>query len=251
MMLTKNLFLIKVKISFELLFFKNNSLKSQLQRCSNPRSNPAPQPLKSNQMKNRILVTLSVTALILSFACAKKEATSTINANKGDLSNLPAWVLDPSVPDGVAAVGISSPSKGGIKFQLPKAELDAKGNIAATIQSEISRITKDSLRSAKVNENDDVEEFFAQATKEVVKNLPLSGVKRLNIFKSEDGTLYVHMVLKNEDYSKFLTNSQKTFEASLSKSKLSRDNIDKSQEASKELFSELEKERETKAAKSN
>ena len=200
-------------------------------------------------MKNKILIALSVAALTLSVACAKKDAASNINANKGELSNLPSWVLDPSVSDGVAAVGISSPSKGGIKFQLPKAELDAKANIAATIQSEISRITKDPLRSGKVNENDDVEEFFAQATKEVVKNLPLSGVKRLNIFKSEDGTLYVHMVLRNEDYSKFLANSEKTFAASLAKSNLSRENINKSQAASKELFDELEKERERKMKK--
>lgn len=194
-------------------------------------------------MKNKILLAALAVALSFSFSCAKKNAAS-VNNNKGDLKDLPAWVLDPSIKEGVAAVGIASPSKGGIKFQIPKAELDAKANIAATIQSEISRITKDSLRSAKVNDNDDVEEFFAQATKEVVKDLPLSGVKRLNIFKAEDGTLYVHMMLSNEDYSKFLDNSQKTLESRLAKSKLGRENIDKSQEATKELFSELEKERE-------
>lgn len=195
-------------------------------------------------MKNKILITLSAIALSLSFACAKKEAP----AVKGEgLSNLPAWVIDPSVKDGVAAVGIASPSKGGIKFQIPKAELDAKANIATTIQSEITRITKDSLRSAKVNENDDVEEFFAQATKEVVKDLPLSGVKRLNIFKAEDGTLYVQMVLTNEDYSKFLENSQKTFESRLAKSNLGRENINKTEQATKALFDELESERENKS----
>jgi hypothetical protein len=196
-------------------------------------------------MKNKIILALSLIALSASFACAKKTAPS-INTNKGDLSNLPAWVLDPSVDGGVAAVGIASPSKGGIKFQIPKAELDAKANIAATIQSEISRISKNSMRSAKVNENDDVEEFFAQATKEVVKDLPLSGVKRINIFQDKDGTLYVHMILKNEDYSKFLQNSEKTFEARLAKSNLGRENINKSQAASKELFDELEKERDSK-----
>ena len=192
-------------------------------------------------MKKNILIA-SVLALSLSFACAKKESP-TVNVNKGDLKDLPSWVLDPSVKDGVGAVGIAAPSKGGIKFQKPKAELDGKANIAATIQSEISRITKNSLRSAGVNENDDVEEFFAQATKEVVKNIPLSGVKTINFFKADDGTLYVHMVLTNENYAKFLEGSQKTLEARLAKSKLGRENIDKSQEASKELFAELEKER--------
>ncbi len=194
-------------------------------------------------MKNKLIKIASIIAISFSFACAKKDSSEIINANKGDLSDLPAWVLDPKIDDGIAAVGIASPSRGGIKFQIPKAELDAKANIAATIQSEISRITKDSLRSAKVNENDDVEEFFAQATKEVVKNLPLSGVKRLNIFKADDGTLYVHMVLRNEDYSKFLENSQKTYEARLAKTNMARENINKSEEATKDLFNELEQER--------
>lgn len=191
-------------------------------------------------MKN-IIKTFSILVLATTIACSKKEKS--ITENSGDLSDLPAWVLDPAVKDGVAGVGIASPSKGGIKFQIPKAELDAKANIAATIQSEISRITKDSLRSAKVNENDDVEEFFAQATKEVVKEIPLSGVKRIGIFKSKDGTLYVHMVLGNEDYSKFLENSQKTYEARLAKSNMARENINQTQAATKELFDELERER--------
>jgi hypothetical protein len=191
-------------------------------------------------MKN-IIKTFSILVLATTIACSKKEKS--ITETSGDLSDLPAWVLDPSVKDGVAAVGIASPSRGGIKFQIPKAELDAKANIAATIQSEISRITKDSLRSAKVNETDDVEEFFAQATKEVVKDLPLSGVKRIGIFKAKDGNLYVHMVLTNEDYSKFLENSQKTFEARLAQANMARESINKTQAATKELFDELERER--------
>lgn len=190
-------------------------------------------------MKNKIILILSIAALSIS-ACAKK---TTNTADNGGLETLPTWIVDPAVKDGVAAVGISSPSKGGIQFQIPKAELDAKANIAATIQSEISRVTKQSLRSGKVNENDDVEEFFAQATKEVIKDLPLSGVKRINMFKGKDGTLYIHMVLKNEDFSKFLENSEKTFQARLAKSNLARGNINKAQEATKELFDELEKER--------
>ena len=192
-------------------------------------------------MKNKLLLAASIAAISFITSCAKKDVAAV--QSKGDLKDLPAWVLDPAMKDGVAAVGIASPSKGGIKFQIPKAELDAKANIAATIQSEISRITKDSMRSAKVNENDDVEEFFAQATKEVVKDLPLSGVKRINIFKSEDGTLYVHMMLSNEDYSKFLANSERTFMARAAKSNMGRENINKTQAATKELFDELEKER--------
>ncbi len=191
--------------------------------------------------KTKIIASIIISALIAS--CSGSSSKDNKNSNLGDLKNLPNWVLDPSLKEGIAAVGIASPSKGGIKFQLPKAELDAKANIAATIQTEVSRVTKEALRSAKVNENDDVEEFFAQASKEVVKNIPLSGVTRKNIYKGEDGTLYVHMMLSNEEYNKFLQNSESKIKASLAKSKLSRENINKSQEATKEIFDELEKER--------
>jgi hypothetical protein len=195
-------------------------------------------------MKKIIFAVL--TAVALFSACAKKE----IQKEAGNqLKDLPEWVLNPSsgVKEGVAGVGIAGPSRGGITVQIPKAELDAKANIASTIQSEISRVTKNALRSAKVNDADDVEEFFAQASKEVVKNLPMSGAKRDKIFKAEDGTLYIRMVLGTEDYSKFLKNSQKEFEDKIAKSNLSRNNITKSQEATKDLFDELEKERKGEA----
>ena len=194
-------------------------------------------------MKNKILLTASALILALSVSsCANKEAKK-VDAG-GSLSDLPAWVLDPTMTDGVAAVGISAPSTGGIKFQIPKAELDAKANIAATIQSEISRVTKQALRESKVNDVNDVEDFFSQATKEVVKDLPLSGVKRINIFQSKDGTLYLHMILKNEDYSKFLQNSENALSNRLKKSSMGRDSINKSEVATKAAFDELEKERE-------
>lgn len=192
-------------------------------------------------MKNKILLALSIAILSFSVACSKKDAKPDVKND--NLADLPSWVLDPNVADGVAAVGIANPSKGGMKFQITAAELDAKANIAATIQSEMSRITKNALRSADVNGADDVENFFSQATKEVVKNLPLSGVKRVNIFKSNDGTLYIHMVLKNEDYSKFLQNSERNLAASLKKSHLSRENINKSEQANQAIFDELEKEK--------
>jgi hypothetical protein len=192
-------------------------------------------------MKNKILLALSIAVLSFSSACSHKDGKAVVKND--NLSGLPAWVLDPNVEDGIAGVGIASPSKGGIKFQIPVAELDAKANIASIIQSEMSRVTKNALRSADVNGNDDVETFFSQATKEVVKNLPLSGVKRINIFKGDDGTLYVHMLLKNEDYSEFLQNSAKNLQADLKKSGLSRENINKSEQASKAIFDELDKER--------
>ncbi len=188
---------------------------------------------------------LKVTAILSIFALCLSSCSGTKDDKKdaGKLSDLPSWVLDPVVEDGVGGVGIAPPSRGGIKFQIPKAEMDAKANIAATIQTEINRVTKEALRESNVNGINDVEDFFSQATKEVVKNLPLSGVKRINIFQADDGTLYVHMVLRDEDYSKYLKNSQKTLEKSMKEANIGRENINNSEKASQKIFDELEKER--------
>jgi hypothetical protein len=193
-------------------------------------------------MKNKIIITLSSLLLLgMVFSCSSKKVEP--KQDVGALSDLPAWVLSPEVEDGIAAVGIASPSTGGIKFQIPKAELDAKANIASIIQSDISRVTKQALRESKVNDVNDVEDFFSQATKEVVKDIPLSGVKRINMHLAKDGNLYIHMVLKNDDYSKFLSGSENSMLNKLKNARMGRQNIDEAQKAAKEIFDELESER--------
>ncbi|MCE3255421.1 MAG: putative lipoprotein [Rickettsiaceae bacterium] len=192
-------------------------------------------------MKKLLAIILSSALL---FSCSKPVVSKLSKDSKTqNIAELPEWVVTPDVEDGIAAVGIASPSVGGIKFQIPQAETDAKANIATAVGSEISRITKDALREAKIGEINDVEQTFSQATKEVVKNMPMSGVKRLNMYQAEDGTLYIRMVLKDVDYSKYLKNSQKMYENRLKQAHLSRENLNKSQEAVKVLFDELDKER--------
>jgi hypothetical protein len=190
---------------------------------------------------------LSLFAVIISlfvFSCSKEVVNPAITKiKKENLGKLPAWVLSPEIDGGVAGVGIASKSRGGFKFQIIKAEMDAKANIATTIQSEISRVTKEALRESNVNDVNDVEQVFSQATKEVVKNMPLTGATRINIHQGDDGTLYVHMILKDKDYGKYIKNSQKLYEDRLRAANLGRDNLNKSQEAVKELFDELETER--------
>ena len=191
-------------------------------------------------MKKYILLPILVIILSIS-ACSKvKEPVAGIDYKEEDISKLPKWVLDPTVKDGVGGVGIASASKGGLMFQIPRAENDAKANIAARIGSEISRITKNSLREAGINGQSDVENFFSQATKDVVRQIPLSGVKRVNMHQAEDGTLYIHMVLKEEDFSKYLQNGKRIYKDRLARSNIAQDNINQTQAAVADLFKELD-----------
>ncbi len=183
---------------------------------------------------------IAVFSLLLTISCSKEEPKKDV----GKLSNLPAWVLDPKVEGGIGGVGIAQPSRGGIRFQIPKAEMDARANIAATIQTEVNRVTKNALRESNTNGINDVEDFFSQATKDIVKNLPLSGIERINIYQAQDGTLYVHMKLGDKDYSKYIKNSQKSLSKSLQEANIARENIANAEEAAKDMFKDLENERE-------
>lgn len=193
-------------------------------------------------MKNKILSALVVAAISLTFSCIKQEQP-VVKVTNHNLEGVPHWVLEPGIEDGIAAVGIANPSKGGLRLQIRKAELEARAEIAAIIKTEVTRITKDALRSAEINGEDDVENFFSQATKEVVKNIPLSGITRINIFKGDDGSLYVRMALKNDDYRKFLETSHKNLQTGLRDSSVELDNIAKSERAAEQIFKELDKER--------
>lgn len=196
----------------------------------------------------KLLVLFGVVALTATSGCfggKDTEPKKLEESEVGSLSNLPVWVIEEDAGiEGVAGVGIAQASRGGIQYQIPRAEADAKAKIASKVLTEVSQITKRALRESNVNGVNDVDEVFTQATKNVVKNMPLSGVKRINMYKDPaDGTLYVRMLLDNSDYMQYFQNSRKVYEQMLQDANLGRDNLTKAQEAVEELFEELEKER--------
>jgi hypothetical protein len=186
-------------------------------------------------------------ALIALLSLSITSCSKTVENPRSELDNLPKWVLNPHIEGTIAAVGISPASTGGLQFQIPKAEADARANIAAQIETIVSRLTKDALREAKISDQNDVEHVFSQATKSLIKEVPLSGARRVNMFKDpDDGTLFVHMSLDRKMISNYLAQNQQIIESTVLASNLSRENIKKSQEAVKDLFTDLDKELKTK-----
>ena len=193
-------------------------------------------------MRKLLLVVAIVPAVLLS-ACGSKDDVKEVKIDNSALSHLPGWVLDPSVSGRIAAVGIAPKSRGGLQFQIPQAESDARANIASQISTEVSRLTKNALREARIGEVDDVENVFSQVTKNVVKKIPLMGAKRINMYKdSNDGSLYIHMSIDSEMVATYFQKNKKLFSDSLQNASLSRDRINKAQKAVDGLFNELDKE---------
>ena len=194
-------------------------------------------------MKKLLLIKLIAVIFLVTSCATDKDIPEEKPKTAGKNLDLPAWILDPKIEDGIAAVGISGPSRGGLRFQIPKAESDARANIAEILQSEISRVTKNALRESKLNDVNDVEEFFSQATKNVVKDVKLSGAERVDIYKADDGSLFIRMAIRKNNYAKVLKYSQALFKQLATNSDMSQANIDKSQEAVQDMFEELEAER--------
>jgi hypothetical protein len=199
-------------------------------------------------MKKTTLVLSIAAAATLTFTgCADKSANvskeeqakrAMIEAN----NNLPSWVLNPQVEGGISAVGIAGYSKHGMQVMLPQAEMDARAKLAGQIQTEISRIQKQAMRHNKINDLDDFENVFKQATKEVVKKIPLSGARKVKQYQAPDGTLYVLMVIEKRDVANEVKDMKDTYLEHMKQAKMTRESLDQGMKVLDDMMKELEEE---------
>lgn len=183
--------------------------------------------------------------LLLLPSCFPKKKDEAKDIGQLQQLQLPAWVLDPSIQGYVSAVGIAPKTAGGIKMQIAQAEADAMANMASQIQTSVSRVTKESMRRAGVatggQSNEAVDDYFARATKSLVKNVPISGAKRKNIFQNPmDGTLYIQMILDQTVVKDYLTESSSAVARGMANFNATQKTIAFTENSMKELFNELD-----------
>ncbi len=168
----------------------------------------------------------------------EKQKQAMIEAN----NNLPAWVLNPQVEGGIAAVGIAGYSKHGMQVMLPPAEMHPRAKLAGQVETEISRVEKQAMRHNKINDLDDFENVFKQATKEVVKKIPLSGARKVKQYQAPDGTLYVLMVIEKRDVAKEVKDMKDTYLEHMKQAKMTRESLDEGMKVLDDMMKELEEE---------
>lgn len=197
-------------------------------------------------MKKLGIILLASISLLQSCGDSKKpQEQSFKDTGKLTQLNLPEWVIDPSIEGKIAAVGIAPKTVGGIKMQIAQAESDAVANMAAQIQTSVSRITKESMRragvSTEVKSSEAVDQYFAQATKNVVKDVPISGAKRKNIYQSpSDGTLYIQMVIEPTAVKEYLISMADDLAKGMKDFGVTQKTIAQTENAMKDLFTELD-----------
>ncbi len=169
---------------------------------------------------------------------AEKQMQKQIEAN----NNLPSWVIDPKVEGGISAVGVTGYSKHGMQIMLPQAEMDGRAKLAGQIQTVVSRLQKKAMRHNKIDNLDDFESVFKQASKEVIKSMPLSGARKMNQFQASDGTLYVLMVIEKREVSRHISDMKSTYKDHMQEAQMTRESLDQGMKVLDDMMKELDEE---------
>jgi len=198
----------------------------------------------------KILSTVSViTASLLIFSgcgevspqvAKQKFEMSEKSKNIQSIKNLPQWVINPQSKDGITAVGMSAYSRHGIRVMKPQAEMDARAKLASQIETIVSRSQKQAMRLVQIADTDDMENLFSQSTKEVIKQIPLSGAVVVNQTIMDNGDYYVQMTIKKREVLTELDNQQEVYKKNLENSKLSHENIENGMKVLDNMMKKLE-----------
>ena len=194
-------------------------------------------------MRNGVILSIGLVLAVMISGCssssnptpAEKKETMVNTTN-----DLPNWVINPKVEGGISAVGMTGYSKHGMQVMIPQAEMDARAKLAGKIQTIVSQVQKRAMRHVKINDLDEFENSFKQATKEVIKKMPLSGAQRINLFQAKNGDLYVHTIIQKRVVSQHLGDMKNSYKKHMKEAKVSRQSIDEGMKVLDDMMKELD-----------
>ena len=200
-------------------------------------------------MKTLSILSIAAASVLLFTGCGQttpqvakqQHIMSEKEKNIQAIKNLPQWVVNPQSKDGITAVGMAAYSRHGIRVMRPQAEMDARAKLAGQIETLVSRSQKQAMRSVQISDTDDMENLFSQSTKEVIKQIPLSGAVVVNQTIMENGDYYVQMTIKKRAVVEELDKKQEIYKKNLENSKLTRESIDDGMKVLDNMMDNLEK----------
>jgi len=197
-------------------------------------------------MKTLSFISLTAISILLLSGCGDKTPTPQQHIqqekekNIEAIRNLPQWVIAPKSNDGITAVGMAAYSRHGVRVMRPQAEMDARAKLAGQIETLVSRSQKQAMRLVQISDTDDMENLFSQATKEIIKQIPLSGAVVVNQAIMDNGDFYVQMTIKKRTIIEELNKEQDIYKKNLENSKLTRESIDDGMKVLDKMMEKLE-----------
>lgn len=158
--------------------------------------------------------------------------------NCSSQKDLPHWVLNPYIKNGISAAGIAYPKKIGEYNESQKliAQQDGQKEIAKIIHTKLSRISSDILGQISFKNPQKIKNIFDQATNEAVKNIPIEKSSVVDRYVDKYGVLYVRLFLKNADYQNSNKAMHEIYQKYVNQAKLKNQDKENANEAVKAMF---------------
>jgi hypothetical protein len=143
----------------------------------------------------KILILLAILSLVAITGCSGAEKKSDNGQQSGELSKFPAWVINPSYEDALAAVGSAKIGKAGMSFARQQAMANARDQLALSIEVKVNTMFKSYVNSVGLGGEDGVDAIATSVSKQVASQTIRGSVqKEMSVIDNE---LYVLVVVDN------------------------------------------------------
>lgn len=129
--------------------------------------------MKKTLMIFGIIATLAITG------CGKTDTRKDTTMESQEVSNYPAWYMNPTIEDGVAAVGEAKIGPAGQGFARKEALANARDELARQIEVKVKNMFKSYTNSVGVGGQDGVDKVATDVSKQVA-NQTLRGSRQFN-----------------------------------------------------------------------
>lgn len=148
-------------------------------------------------MNSKVLKSIVAAAALTLFAgCAADQSpfAQAPAAVKNKFAGAPSWVTNPTMEGGICGLGSAPASPAGLSFQRTQAQANGRDDLAKQIEVKVSNMVKDFTQVTGVGTSATVDKVSSSVSKQVATQT-LNGSKMKNSWMSEDGELFVLMVL--------------------------------------------------------
>ncbi|BDU51052.1 LPP20 family lipoprotein [Haliovirga abyssi] len=113
-------------------------------------------------------------------------------------SQYPNWVMNPSVEDGIAAVGSAKIGAAGLSFARTEAMANARDELARQLEVKVNNMFKSYTNAVGVGGQDGVDKVATNVSKQVSSKV-LTNSKQINMWISPEKEVYILVAIKKED----------------------------------------------------
>lgn len=144
----------------------------------------------------KILILLAILSLVAITGCSSAEKKSDGGQQtSGELSKFPAWVINPSYEDALAAVGSAKIGKAGMSFARQQAMANARDQLALSVEVKVNTMFKSYVNSVGLGGEDGVDAIATSVSKQVASQTIRGSIqKEMAVIDNE---LYVLVVIDN------------------------------------------------------